>query len=85
MKHLTIKQCVGVTARAFGIHPSRITIKNKRIKVVRPRDQAFLLARESGHSLHEIGDFFDMDPGSVLQGSRRAKALRDKARGWSNG
>lgn len=86
MKQLSIRDCVRVTAQAFKIHPDSLLGSRRRNGVTIPRHCAFLLARENGHSLSDVGDYFGVDHSSVHQGAARAKERRDavmKENGWA--
>ena len=62
-------------AAATGICQSRIHSEGRTIRIVRIRWAIFQVLRQRGWSLHEIGDVFGKDHGTVINGLKKSKAL----------
>jgi chromosomal replication initiation ATPase DnaA len=72
-----IARIVEAVALEYRVPVAKLRGKEKAHCISHPRQHAFLIANEAGHSIGSISRFFKKDHTTVIHGIRTAKARRD--------
>lgn len=74
----TIRDISEAVAMRFGLEPSVLQSSNRAIRIARPRQIVFFLARELTRNSHpQIARHFSCDHTTVLYGAKRIASLID--------
>lgn len=74
-----IAQIVKLAGEIFGMRPGALWHSTRKDSVVRVRQAAFLVARDTGMSLAGIGRAFEMNHATVIHGCRQAENIASRS------